>query len=178
MDLSICFSPPQPKTDRGGLSVTSHLATQTSRPVFLINFILRLPATAQDGQGEPLCSSRSLVRYIEVWTMQLLYLLLKHKQQVAAIIIGKPVSLKVSEQWSIPQNKLWDISGADSKVMLLNSGISVIKLQLNTHSFTWPTCTCRAVTEGFYWPLIELGHLIAVLKLVCLLCLFLPGDLC
>lgn len=59
LDFSVSFSPPQPKTDRGGLSITSHFAAQTSRPVFLNYFLLRLPATAQDSQGDPLWSFKS-----------------------------------------------------------------------------------------------------------------------
>lgn len=61
LDFSVSFSPPQPKTDRGGLSITSHFAAQTSRPVFLNYFLLRLPATAQDSQGDPLWSFKSCV---------------------------------------------------------------------------------------------------------------------
>lgn len=61
VDLPVSFSPPQPKADRGRLSITSHLPAQTSRPVFLIYFLLRLPATAQDSQGDQRCSLVLLV---------------------------------------------------------------------------------------------------------------------
>lgn len=61
VDLPISLSPSQPKTDRGGLSVTRHLPAQTSWPVFLIYFLLRLPATTQDSQGDLLCLLRFCV---------------------------------------------------------------------------------------------------------------------
>lgn len=61
MDLSVSISPPQPKTSRGGLSITSHVSAQTSRPVFLIYFLLRLPAPAQDSKGDPVYSLESSV---------------------------------------------------------------------------------------------------------------------
>lgn len=59
MDFPVSFSSSQPKTDRSRLSLTSHLIAQTSRPVFLFEFLLRLPTTAQDSEGDARCSLKS-----------------------------------------------------------------------------------------------------------------------
>ena len=65
VDLPVSFSPSQPKTDRGGLSITCHLPAQTSRPVFLLLFS-RFPATTQDSQGDTFCSLRTcVVHYVQ-----------------------------------------------------------------------------------------------------------------
>lgn len=114
VDFPVGFSSSQPETDGSGLSLTSHLVAQASRPVFLFQLLLGLPAAAQDSEGDGLWSPPvQLFNFQEFSWMQIVGL--KHLNVFDAfrwpVLTVKnlwrkakqPTSVKVPHTYSAPQ---------------------------------------------------------------------------